>query len=74
MIDLSQVVSALETLEALAKNNDQVNGEVTELKSTIDRLESERLSRNRDKEQFEKVSFTFQRKFDKLVALGNGRF
>lgn len=50
-----KVVSALETLEALAKNNDQVNGEVNELKSTIERLEAERLSRNRDKEHFEKV-------------------
>jgi hypothetical protein len=45
----------LETLEALAKNNDRVNTEVTELKSTVDRLENERLSRNRDKEHFEKV-------------------
>ncbi|KAI6176522.1 hypothetical protein M3Y97_00807300 [Aphelenchoides bicaudatus] len=55
-----KVVSALETLEALAKNNDRVNSEVTELKTTIDRLESERSTRNKDKEHFEKEMVEFE--------------
>jgi cell division protein FtsB len=55
-----KVVSALETLEALAKNNERTNSEVTELKTTIERLESERTLRSRDKEHFEKEMMEFE--------------
>ncbi|KAI6220582.1 hypothetical protein M3Y99_01603800 [Aphelenchoides fujianensis] len=49
-----KVVSALETLEALAKNNERVNSEISELQKTVDRLQNERLAKLRDKENFEK--------------------
>ncbi|KAI6225337.1 hypothetical protein M3Y99_01355300 [Aphelenchoides fujianensis] len=49
-----KVVSALETLEALAKNNERVNAEISELQKTVDRLQNERLAKLRDKENFEK--------------------
>ncbi|KAI6214647.1 hypothetical protein M3Y94_00293100 [Aphelenchoides besseyi] len=49
-----KVVSALETLEALAKNNELVNAEIADLQKTIDGLQNERISKNRDKENFER--------------------
>jgi prefoldin subunit 5 len=39
-------------LEALAKNNEHVNGEIADLQKTIERLQNTK----RDKENFEKAS------------------
>lgn len=55
---IPQVLSALETLEALAKHNDQEISETMELQKTVERFEQEKQRRIRDKEILEKV-FSF---------------
>lgn len=51
------MISALETLEALAKHNDKESSEISELHKTIERFEQEKQQRIRDKQNLEKVLF-----------------
>lgn len=50
------MISSLETLESLASNNEQENGEIITLRKTIERLEMEKLVKLQDKVKFERVS------------------
>jgi len=52
---LLKVISALETLEALAKYNDKDNCEIIDLQKTIQRFEQEKQQRIKDKEILERV-------------------
>lgn len=58
---LFQVISALETLEALAKHNDEGNAEILDLQRTVARLEQEKHLRLKDKSIFEKVPGNIRR-------------
>lgn len=49
-----KVVSALETLEALAKRNNDDNAERLELQRSVERLQSDKVQRARDKENLER--------------------
>jgi len=52
---VKKVICALETLEALAKNNDRENAELVDLQNCVERLQREKTQRSRDKENLEKV-------------------
>uniref|UniRef100_A0A915CUX5 RH1 domain-containing protein n=1 Tax=Ditylenchus dipsaci TaxID=166011 RepID=A0A915CUX5_9BILA len=49
-----KVICALETLEALAKNNDRDNAEIMDLQKGIERLQQEKIQRLRDKDTLER--------------------
>ncbi|KAI1731700.1 hypothetical protein Ddc_00533 [Ditylenchus destructor] len=49
-----KVICALETLEALVKNNDRDNTDIVDLQKTIEKLEHEKIQRIRDKDILEK--------------------
>lgn len=50
-----QVISALETLEALANKNERENDEILTLRQTVERLEHEKHAKNQDRLKFEMV-------------------
>uniref|UniRef100_A0A0N5B1I1 RILP-like protein 1 n=1 Tax=Syphacia muris TaxID=451379 RepID=A0A0N5B1I1_9BILA len=47
------VISALETLEALANKNERENDEILTLRQTVERLENEKHAKNQDRIKFE---------------------
>jgi hypothetical protein len=50
-----KIISALETLEALARRNEKENSEIFDLHKKIERFEHEKQQRLRDKENLERV-------------------
>lgn len=62
-----KVISALETLEALAKHNDNDNTEIMDLQKTIERFELEKQQRNRDKENLERDILDLEENYKKEI-------
>lgn len=52
-----KVISALETLESLANNNERENEEILSLQKTVERLENEKQARQLQTAKFEEVSY-----------------
>ncbi|VDD89849.1 unnamed protein product [Enterobius vermicularis] len=50
---MPKVISALETLEALANKNERENDEILTLRQTVERLEHEKHAKNQDRLKFE---------------------
>lgn len=50
---MPKVISALETLEALANKNERENDEILTLRQTVERLENEKHAKNQDRLKFE---------------------
>lgn len=50
-----KVISALELLEAFATRNERENEEIVGLKSTVTRLEAEKVEKKEGRQKFEKV-------------------
>lgn len=50
------MICALETLEAFAKSNDSDNAEILDLQNTIEHLQREKIQRQHDKKNLEKVT------------------
>ncbi|KAH7676206.1 Protein RILP-1 a, partial [Aphelenchoides avenae] len=70
---VGKVISALETLEALAKHNDEGNAEILDLQRTVARLEQEKHLRLKDKSIFEKdvaeLEENYKREIDDLYEV-----
>ena len=61
------MISALETLEALAKHNDREDSEVLDLQKTIEKFEQEKQQRIRDKENLEKDIIDLEENYKKEI-------
>lgn len=63
----------METLEALAKNNDSDNAEIIELQRTVEHLQNEKLQRVHEKENLEKdvadLEEHYKKEIDELCRL-----
>ncbi|KAL3108619.1 hypothetical protein niasHT_015541 [Heterodera trifolii] len=68
-----KVISALETLEALAKYNDKESSELVDLQKTIERFEQEKQQRLRDKDNLEKdfmeLEDNYKQEIDELCKI-----
>lgn len=68
-----QVISALETLEALAAGNDRENEEILRLSKAVERLEQEKHQRNQQhlkfEEELEQVEKTYRKDIDDLQQM-----
>uniref|UniRef100_A0A8R1DYL6 RH1 domain-containing protein n=1 Tax=Caenorhabditis japonica TaxID=281687 RepID=A0A8R1DYL6_CAEJA len=67
------VISALETLEALAAGNDRENEEILRLSKAVERLEHEKHKRNQQhlkfEEELEQVEKTYRKDIDDLQQM-----
>jgi chromosome segregation ATPase len=70
---VGKVISALETLEALAKHNDSTNGEILDLQQAVSRLEQEKNLRQKSKANLERdvaeLEENYRREIDELWAM-----
>ncbi|KAL7075549.1 hypothetical protein ACQ4LE_005036 [Meloidogyne hapla] len=64
---VGKVISALETLEALAKYNDKDNSEIIDLQKTIERFEQEKQQRIKDKEVLERDFIELEDSYKKEI-------
>ncbi|CAK5091429.1 unnamed protein product [Meloidogyne enterolobii] len=64
---VGKVISALETLEALAKYNDKDNCEIIDLQKTIQRFEQEKQQRIKDKEILERDFIELEDSYKKEI-------
>nr|CAD2141117.1 unnamed protein product [Meloidogyne enterolobii] len=64
---VGKVISALETLEALAKYNDKDNCEIIDLQKTIQRFEQEKQQRIKDKEILERDFIELEESYKKEI-------
>uniref|UniRef100_A0A914H0G9 RILP-like protein n=1 Tax=Globodera rostochiensis TaxID=31243 RepID=A0A914H0G9_GLORO len=68
-----KVISALETLEALAKYNDKESSELLDLQKTIERFEQEKQQRLRDKDNLERdfmdLEENYRQEIDELCKI-----
>lgn len=63
-----QVISALETLESMANNNDKENEEIHSLQKTVDRLETEKTQRARQGRKLEEEMELIEETYRKDIA------
>ncbi|CAI2348018.1 unnamed protein product [Caenorhabditis sp. 36 PRJEB53466] len=70
---MPKVISALETLEALASGNDRENEEILRLSKAVERLEQEKHQRNQQhlkfEEELEQVEKTYRKDIDDLQQM-----
>ncbi|MFH4978225.1 hypothetical protein AB6A40_004934 [Gnathostoma spinigerum] len=64
---MPKVISALETLEALASNNDRENDEIINLRKTVERLENDKQLRQQDRDKFEAELETVEENYKKEI-------
>ncbi|KAF7639576.1 hypothetical protein Mgra_00000905 [Meloidogyne graminicola] len=64
---VGKVISALETLEALAKYNDKDNNEIIDLQKSIERFEHEKQQRMKDKELLERDFIELEEGYKKEI-------